>query len=280
MGYGIELMVATVSGSLPGLAPVSVLPSISGYALLLMVLGGLWLCLWQTRMRALGLVIAAFGLTLAPVSRAPDILIDRDGKTVALRERGRTASRCPPATRTDYSTENWLLADGDDRDVAAQQHRQVLSAATVRDASATVKGKTIALVRHPSALEEDCRLADIVVAPFTVTKACRAARVVVDRQMLKEHGASRALYRRPVDPLRDSRRGEGDRGPGCRSVRHHAPAPRSRRRPRLRDMATPRSRERLERADPKPEREDQYRRIRPTSRPCTRTRSGPKMRVS
>jgi competence protein ComEC len=56
-----------------------------------------------------------------------------------------------------------------------------------------VKGKTVALLRHPSALEEDCRLADIVVAPFTVTKACRAARVVVDRKMLKEQGAF-ALY--------------------------------------------------------------------------------------
>jgi len=28
-----------------------------------------------------------------------------------------------------------------------------------------VKGKTAALIRHPGALEEDCRLADIVIAP-------------------------------------------------------------------------------------------------------------------
>jgi hypothetical protein len=31
------------------------------------------------------------------------------------------------------------------------------------------------------------------VAPFTVSKACRAARIVVDRKMLKAHGAF-ALY--------------------------------------------------------------------------------------
>jgi hypothetical protein len=41
--------------------------------------------------------------------------------------------------------------------------------------------------------EEDCRLADIVIAPFTVGKKCRAARVIVDRRMLKTHGAH-ALY--------------------------------------------------------------------------------------
>ena len=56
-----------------------------------------------------------------------------------------------------------------------------------------VKGKTVALVRHPGALEEDCRLADIVIAPFTVGKKCRAARVIVDRRMLKAYGAH-ALY--------------------------------------------------------------------------------------
>jgi hypothetical protein len=43
------------------------------------------------------------------------------------------------------------------------------------------------------ALEEDCRLADIVIAPFTIGTRCRAARVIVDRRMLKVEGAH-ALY--------------------------------------------------------------------------------------
>jgi competence protein ComEC len=51
----------------------------------------------------------------------------------------------------------------------------------------------VALVRHLGALEEDCRVADIVVAPFTVGAKCRAARVIVDRRALKAHGAH-ALY--------------------------------------------------------------------------------------
>jgi hypothetical protein len=33
-----------------------------------------------------------------------------------------------------------------------------------------MKGKTIALIRHTAALEEDCRVADIVIAPFSVGK--------------------------------------------------------------------------------------------------------------
>jgi competence protein ComEC len=191
MGLGIELMVGTGEwvASFPG--AVSVLPQISGASLVLMVLGGLWLCLWQTRTRALGLVIAAAGLALAPQVERPDVLIERDGGTAALRSS--TGNLVfPPATAAGYSVDNWLLADGDERD-----------AATAADPSAfrcdllgcigMVKGKTVALVRHPGALEEDCRLADIVIAPFTVGPKCRAARVIVDRRMLKANGAH-ALY--------------------------------------------------------------------------------------
>ena len=50
-------------------------------------------------------------------------------------------------------------------------------------------GKTIALIRHPAALEEDCRIADIVIAPFSVGKGCSTARVVVDRRALQAEGA-------------------------------------------------------------------------------------------
>jgi competence protein ComEC len=66
MGLGIDLMVATGKwvASWPG--AVSVLPAnlrdgASAYGA-----GGLWICLWRTRARALGLVIAALGLALAP----------------------------------------------------------------------------------------------------------------------------------------------------------------------------------------------------------------------
>jgi hypothetical protein len=57
-----------------------------------------------------------------------------------------------------------------------------------------VKGKSIAVVRHPAALEEDCRIADIVIAPFSVGKGCEtAARVVIDRRVLQTEGAH-AIY--------------------------------------------------------------------------------------
>ena len=50
-----------------------------------------------------------------------------------------------------------------------------------------VKGKTIALIRHP-AVEEDCRTSDIDIAPFSVGKGCQPGRVVVNRRVLQAVG--------------------------------------------------------------------------------------------
>jgi len=191
MGFGIELMVGAAHWVASWPNAVSILPSMSGTALVLIVLGGLWLCLWQTRMRALGLVIAAAGLALAPVGNRPDVLIERDGTTAALRSKGGNLV-FPPATAATYSVENWLMADGDDRDAETVSEDRAFNCDPL-GCIGKVKGKTVALIRHPGALEEDCRTADIVIAPFTIGKGCRAARVIVDRRMLKAKGAH-ALY--------------------------------------------------------------------------------------
>jgi len=50
---------------------------------------------------------------------------------------------------------------------------------------------SVALVRYPAALEDDCRSADIVIAPFTIGKRCRT--VIIDRRMLRAEGTY-ALY--------------------------------------------------------------------------------------
>jgi hypothetical protein len=85
MGFGIDLLAATGKWVASWPWAVSIVPSISGTSLFLMTLGGLWLCLWQTRWRALGLVIAAAGLLVSGTGTRPDVLVERDGRSVALR---------------------------------------------------------------------------------------------------------------------------------------------------------------------------------------------------
>ena len=81
----------------------------------------------------------------------------------------------PPATRANYSVDNWLLAEGEDRDAEEVAANSPFRCDLI-GCIGKVKGKTIAVVRHPAALEEDCRIADIVVAPFSVGKGCERRR--------------------------------------------------------------------------------------------------------
>ena len=63
---------------------VAMLPSMPGWAFGAMVAGGLWLCLWRTRMRLLGLIPALAGAVGALAAPTPDLLITGDGRHLAL----------------------------------------------------------------------------------------------------------------------------------------------------------------------------------------------------
>jgi competence protein ComEC len=70
--------VATAKGA------VAMLPSMPGWAFGLMVIGGLWLCLWQGRVRLLGLGPALIGAIVAASAQTPDLLVTGDGRHVAV----------------------------------------------------------------------------------------------------------------------------------------------------------------------------------------------------
>jgi competence protein ComEC len=63
---------------------VALLPSMPGWAFGLMVAGGIWLCLWNTRVRLLGIVPAVVGAVAATLSPIPDLLVTGDGRHLAV----------------------------------------------------------------------------------------------------------------------------------------------------------------------------------------------------
>ncbi|MCK5711723.1 MAG: ComEC/Rec2 family competence protein, partial [Hyphomicrobiaceae bacterium] len=115
MGLGIEGMtwVAARVGSLPG--AVGRIPAMPTFAFLLMVAGGLWLVLWQTRWRLLGAALIAAGIALAPTLQRPDVLIARDGGLVAVRSDDQQLSAVG-SRRPSFELIRWLEHDGDTRE--------------------------------------------------------------------------------------------------------------------------------------------------------------------
>jgi competence protein ComEC len=188
MGWGIEAMVWTAHrvAELPG-AVVHV-PAMPLLAFLLMVAGGLWLMLWQTRWRLLGIALIAGGVALAPTLRQPDVLIGRDGEAVAMRGPDGALS-VAGAGRASFEVERWLEHGGSGRGPAAADAFQCDGIGC----RASLKGLTLSLARHPAAFADDCRRADIVVSPIVSPKDCTAPKAVVDFFAVRRQG-THALY--------------------------------------------------------------------------------------
>ncbi len=79
MGWGIDatIFVAQNVSALPG--NVWAMPRLPAAGLVLVALGGLWLCLWRQAWRRWGMVAIAAGLVGMGLTRPPDIVIQRRG---------------------------------------------------------------------------------------------------------------------------------------------------------------------------------------------------------
>ena len=67
---------------------VALLPSMPAWAFGLMMIGFVWMCLWNTRLRLLGFVPLAIGGFAAALAPAPDLLVTGDGRHLAVVENG------------------------------------------------------------------------------------------------------------------------------------------------------------------------------------------------
>lgn len=191
MGLGIDLLtaIARFVGSLPG--AVASVPAMPDAAFVAMVCGGIWLTLWNTRWRLAGIAPIAAGLALAPFGPRPDVLVSQDGQAVAARIGPEGLSALPVKGR-NFELTRWLEHDGDGRPL-----RNVVSGTGFNcDAvgcTTRVKGLTLAVARHPAAIAEDCRRAEILVLAAPRPGGCTQPRVVLDVYDLKDHG-THALY--------------------------------------------------------------------------------------
>jgi competence protein ComEC len=198
MGLGIEAMLAVghwVSG-LPG--AVSIAPAWPASALILISLGGLWCVIWQRGWRWFGLVPAALGLLLAYMPLAPDLLVARDGETVAMRlQSGRLAFVRRP--RDGYAAAEWLKRDGDPRDPS--DAIAGASEGTRCDGDGCVAplpgGKVLAVPLRVDAIAEDCARGDIVVSAAPIIEWCHHPMLVLEKSQI-EAGGGVAVWLSPL----------------------------------------------------------------------------------
>ena len=183
----------------------------SVWAFGLMVVGGIWLCLWTTRIRLIGLVPIAIGGVGAALAASPDLLVTGDGRHLAVVQDGTPLILRDRAG--DYVRSLLAEASGFDGDP------DLLDGQPTSDCS---HDACVALLRKGSgewrllatrsatridwqAITAACASADIVVSDRRLPRACRPRWLKLDRAALAQSGGL-AIYlgKRPrVDSVAD-----------------------------------------------------------------------------
>ncbi len=173
---------------------VRALPAVPDGAFALMVVGGVWIALWRTQWRRIGMLPLAVGAIWALTTPSPDILVTGDGRHVAvrtaaglalLRDRAGDYVRDTLAENGGVDGEPLLLADQPD----ARCSRDLCLTDVVAHGRAWRVLATRRVYRVPIAeMVAACRRADIVISERGLPRGCTPRWLKLDRSMLARTG--------------------------------------------------------------------------------------------
>lgn len=171
-GWGIEglMALADAVAALPG-ASIPV-PAFSETVLLLIVVAGLWACLWRGALRWGGLAPLGLAFGLAAVAPSPFMLVGGQGGTLAIPRAdgvveifGSTPGALPARVLGEALAAHRLVAMGGEGSIATCDPWGCRFP--------TARGP-LALTRHPAALALDCREAWAIIASAPIRAPCPA----------------------------------------------------------------------------------------------------------
>jgi len=182
MGWGIEvtIWVAQHVSTLPG--NVWTTPRLPPSGLLLISLGGLWLCLWRGSWRRWGVVAIVAGFASMTLTRAPDVVIADNGRFVAARATDGhyfvSADKGEKMVRSFLAEETGdALADWPEAGSGADGGLDCAKASCLY----TARGHTVAIIISEAALPLRCGGLDAIVSQVPAGFRCRSMMPVIDR---------------------------------------------------------------------------------------------------
>ena len=173
---------------------VAALPAMPTGAFTLVVAGGLWVALWRTRGRWLGVAPFAAGVAWALLTPAPDLLVTGDGRHLAMRV-GTGVAVLRDRTG-DYTLDTMAENGGVDGDpvflVDQPEARCTRDLCVVERAAGGRRWRVVATrssYRVPvGELIAACRAADIVVSERPLPRRCQPSWLRLDRDALARTG--------------------------------------------------------------------------------------------
>lgn len=205
-GWALELLLWLARSTAAAPGAVAALPAMPGGAFGLMIAGGLWLALWRTQWRRLGMLPLVTGALWALATPAPDLLVTGDGRHLAVRTSGGAMALL--RDRAGDYTRNLLSEAGGTTSDALLLSEQA-NARCSRDLCLARAGKlTVLATRSPYLVEvreliAACRTVDIVVSDRRLPWGCKPRWLRLDRPVLTRTGGvavSRGGVRTVIDP--------------------------------------------------------------------------------
>ena len=194
-GWSLDalLWIAHRVAAMPG--AVAMLPTMPTAAFAMIVVGGLWCCLWRGRGRPLGLVVMVAGVAWAMLVPTPDLLVTGDGRHVALI--GSDGAPLMLRERSGEFTRNLMTENaGFDGDVGwIEDHPDAACSADSCRFTVARDGRTWRILAFRSSYFPDwkdsvaaCAASDIVIADRRLPRACTPRWLKLDRTALAETG--------------------------------------------------------------------------------------------
>ena len=179
---------------------VTMLPSMPHWAFAAMVAGGIWLCLWNSRVRLLGLIPFAIGAVAATLAPAPDLLVTdggmhlavvaADGRPAILRDRTGDFVQQLLAESSGYDGDPDFLSDAPFADCSYDSCvAEVERGGRKWRVLATRSAYSIAW----NDLTRACAEADIAVSDRRLPRGCTPKWLKLDRVALRQTGGV-AIY--------------------------------------------------------------------------------------
>jgi competence protein ComEC len=175
---------------------VTMMPAFGGGAFVLFVAGGLWLGLWSTRIRWLGLLPTLLGAALIFTIRPADVLVSGDGRHVGLIGKDGATLFFLRETRSDFARDNLTEVAGmrgDPMLIAQWPGARCNVDACVVDLRRGGRDWRLLLTRSRGALPERalaaaCERVDLVLSDRWLPRSCQPRWLKADRRLLSQTG--------------------------------------------------------------------------------------------
>jgi len=203
MGYGIDSMINIASWVTSFPYSQGLVGAIHPLAKPIAIIGLLWIMLWRTELRWIGIVPVIISFCLAPFAMKADIMISADGKTISVRDTN-GEQRILSANKNRFVVNAWLLADAESRgsksknlDLGWTCNSAICSydlstgsraAAYFSSNDVAFKYQRVVQVFTANSFKTECKRGVIIVTRLQVPAKCTKEALVIDAHKLRTTG--------------------------------------------------------------------------------------------